>query len=174
MKPEKRILALFPALILIALLGAHAPHVAAEEPTVLVDWTDPSQFSEMKMSGGLDQSNPEAWLGEFASTIRRRADKDLKAGQTLSVTFTNVLLAGTVRSGRASSGVRVVGKNSPPEISLRFTVTGADGQVIASGNRDLRDPGVMTTSLPGNSDPYTYEVKMLRNWMDKEFGDLNK
>lgn len=174
MKLDTRFLALFPVLILIAMLGAHSPLAAAQEPNVSVDWTDPSQFSEMKMSGGLDQSNPEAWLGEFASTIRRRADKDLAPGQTLSVTITDVLLAGTVRSGRRSSGVRVVGKNSPPEISLRFTLTGADGQVIASGDRDLRDPSVMTTSLPGNSDPYTYEVKLLRNWMDKEFGDLNK
>lgn len=175
MKLCTRIFALFPAFIMAALIGVHAPHAAAaEKPKVTVDWTDPSQFREATIGGGLNQSNPEAWLGDFASTIRRRANKVLKTGQSLSVTITDVLLAGTVRSGRGSSGVRVVGKNSPPEINLRFTLTGIDGKVIDSGDRELRDPSVLTTSLPGNSDAYAYENKLLTNWMDKEFRGQDK
>lgn len=162
-------------IVMLAVFGASAPLAsAAEKPQVTVDWTDPSEFSEVKGQGGLSQSNPEAWLGEFASTIRRRANKVLGPGQSLSVTITDVLLAGTVRSGRATGGVRVVGKNAPPEISLRFTLTAADGQVIDSGDRELRDPSVLTSSLPGSSDPYIYEVRLLRNWMDKEFGQQGK
>ena len=61
-------------------------------------------------------------------------------------------------------------ENSPPEINLRFTLTGADGQVIDSGDRELRDPSALTTSLPVNSAPNAYEDRLLNNWMDKEFG----
>ena len=93
-----RAFALIPVLLLIDVLGTNAPHaVAADKPQVSVNWTDPFQFKEATIWDGLYQSNPEAWLGEFASTIRRRANKLLQTGQTLSVTITDVQRARTVR-----------------------------------------------------------------------------
>jgi hypothetical protein len=143
---------------------------AAEKPTVRVDWTDPSQFSEMQNRTTFNQTHPDVWLAEFSSTIRRHARRVLKTGQSLSVTITDVTLAGSVTSGRSTSGVRVVDKNSPPRIKLSFTLAAADGQIILNGDRNLGNPNFMSPGFADNGDTYQYEDRLLTDWMDKEFG----
>lgn len=175
MTPDLRAFVLIPALLLIAVAGAAAPTAdAAEKPRVSVDWTDPAKFSEMQNRSTFNQTNPQVWLGEFASTIRRHAPRVLKTGQSLSVTITDVTLAGSVRSGPTAGGVRVVGPNSPPDIKLRFTLTGADGKVIDSGDRDIGGPGFMSPNFPDNGESYRYEKRALTDWMDREFGRHKK
>ncbi|MGB0133084.1 DUF3016 domain-containing protein [Dokdonella sp.] len=172
---HSRVFAWFSTLVLMTLVSTHAPPaIAVEKPRVAVDWTDPAQFSEILNRSAFNQTNPVVWLGEFASTIRRHAPRVLKTGQSLSVTITDVTLAGTVQYGPGAVGVRVVGSNSPPRIKLRFTLTSADGQVIDNGDRNLSNPGFMSPHFPNNGDAYQYETRLLTDWMDQEFGRHQK
>ncbi|MEZ5460968.1 DUF3016 domain-containing protein [Dokdonella sp.] len=168
---QARLNAVLCSLTLLIGFGLCAPSViAAQKPTVRVDWTDPSQFSEMQNRSGFNQTSPKVWLGEFSSTIRRHARRVLETGQSLSVTITDVTLAGTLRSGSRTSGVRVVDRNTPPRIKLSFTLTGADGQILLNGDRDLGSPNSMSPGLADSSNPYIHEDRLLIEWMDREFG----
>ncbi|SFN10745.1 DUF3016 domain-containing protein [Dokdonella immobilis] len=163
------------ALALLGLALASAATVAAEvsdASRVSVNWTDPAQFTEVRYSHALGQPKPETWLESMRKTVVQRADKLLKPGQHLEVTLTDVKLAGQYEPwrGPAYRDVRVVRDMYPPRIDLRFSLTDANGSVIASGERKLRDPGFLTRGTPNGSDSYRFENRLLKDWLVREFG----
>jgi hypothetical protein len=57
----------------------------------------------------------------------------------------------------------------PPRITLQFTLTDANGQVIDQGERRLSDTGYLfNSSLPSNTDPLRYEKRLLDDWLRRE------
>jgi hypothetical protein len=140
---------------------------------VKVSWTDPEQFTELRYDRHFQQPRPESWLTEFQKTLVRRGDRVLQPGQHLEVTITDVKLAGKIEPwrGAGASQVRVVKSIYPPQIKLRFSLTDADGRVLDSGERTLRDMDFLSRGTNANSgDTYRFEKRMLKEWVDKEFG----
>ncbi|MBX3697955.1 MAG: DUF3016 domain-containing protein [Dokdonella sp.] len=166
----------FAILAMLGLLVASATTTQAAEATdadrVTVNWTDPAQFTEVRYSHAFGQPKPETWLEAMRKTVVQRADKLLKPGQHLDVTFTDVKLAGQYEPwrGPAYRDVRVVRDMYPPRIDLRFSLTDANGTVIASGERKLRDPAFLSRSTPNGSDSYRFEKSLLKDWLVREFG----
>lgn len=140
---------------------------------VNVTWTDPAEFTEMQFGVHFRQPKPEVWLTEFQKTLVKHGDKVLQPGQHLDVTITNVQLAGRIEPWRGGSAgeVRIVKSVYPPEVNLNFTLTGADGQVIDSGERKLRDIAFLDRDARNHHDSYRFETRMLKEWLDKEFGE---
>ncbi|HEX7991074.1 MAG TPA: DUF3016 domain-containing protein, partial [Stenotrophomonas sp.] len=65
--------------------------------------------------------------------------------------------------------VRVMRDIYPPRITLQFTLTDANGQVIDQGERKLSDTGyLLNSSLPNNTDPLRYEKRLLNEWVQRE------
>ena len=58
----------------------------------------------------------------------------------------------------------------PPRIELTFKRMDAQGNVIAQGERRLRDTGFMMGSASSvlNSDPLRFEKRMLDDWLRRE------
>ena len=139
---------------------------------VSVTWNDPAQFRELHYGRNFQQPKPEVWLTEFQKTLVKRAEHVLQPGQHLSVTITNVKLAGQVEPfhGAGATDVRVIKSIYPPEIELTFSLTGTDGQVLDSGERKLRDIAFLDRGTASRSDTYRFEKRMLNDWVDKEFG----
>ncbi len=139
---------------------------------VHVTWTDPAEFTEMKFGFQFQQPKPEIWLTEFQKSLVKRGEKVLMPGQRLDVTITDVKLAGRIEPFRGGAGgdVRIVKSVYPPEVNLSFTLTGADGQVIDSGERKLRDVAFLDRGARNRSDPYRFETRMLTDWLEREFG----
>jgi hypothetical protein len=140
---------------------------------VKVTWTDPEQFTELRYERHFQQPRPETWLVEFQKTLVRRGDHVLQPGQHLEVTITDVKLAGRVEPwhGGGASEVRVVKSIYPPQIKLSFNLTDKDGRVLDSGERTLRDTAFLSRGTHANgSDTYRFEKRMLKEWVDKEFG----
>jgi hypothetical protein len=138
-----------------------------------VSWTDPDQFTELRYDRHFQQPRPETWLMEFRKTLVHRGDRVLQPGQHLDVTITDVKLAGKIEPwrGAGASEVRVVKSIYPPQIALRFSLTDADGKVLDSGERTLRDTAFLSRGTHANgSDTYRFEKRMLKEWVDKEFG----
>ncbi len=96
----------------------------------------------------------------------------LPKDQHLSVTITDVKLAGDFEPwhGPDFHDVRVVKSIYPPRVKLSFTLTDANGNVIESGDRELRDLAFLNrgTSVRSNQ-PYRYEKRMLSDWLKREF-----
>ena len=143
---------------------------------VTVDWTDPAKFTETRFGPQLRQTSPEVWLAELQKTLVKRAGSVLPAGQHLKVTITNVDLAGQVEPsvGRGASDVRVVKSIYPPQIDLNFRLTDANGEVIDSGERTLRDVAFLDRGTASSSGSYRFEKRLLTDWVDKEFGKDSK
>jgi hypothetical protein len=163
------------ALMCSASLSATARDVDKKDynsDQVSVTWNDPAQFSELHYGFQFQQPKPEVWLTEFQKTLVKRADHVLKPGQHLSITITDVKLAGRVEPfhGAGASDIRVVKSIYPPEIELSFSLTGSDGQVLDSGERKLRDIAFLDRGSVNRSEAYRFEKRMLKEWVDKEFG----
>jgi hypothetical protein len=148
--------------------SAVEPNAASQ---VNVNWTDPAKFTEVRYSHGFGRPDPEVWLAALSKSVTRNASRVLEAGQHLDVTFTDIKLAGQYEPWRGPgfSDVRIVKSIYPPRIDLTFTLTDASGAVLASGERDLRDPGFLTNSPLNTSDPYRFENRLLMDWMRREF-----
>ena len=160
------------AAIVFAAAG-FATLAAAAEPSarVNVDWTDPHAFSDTRDNPGIRQMRPEQWLALLSRHLERSADRILPAGERLDVTFTDIDRAGRVEPWRGPewNDVRIVKDIYPPRIDLRFTLTGADGRVLASGERRLRDSAFLMRSTPDDSDPLRFEKRLLDDWLRREF-----
>jgi len=143
----------------------------AEGGAVSVSWTDPAQFSEIKFSGNRWESQQGTWVTDLAKYLRDEAGQRLARGQTLDVVISDIDRAGryepTVRVGM--DHIRVVKDIYPPRMTLNFTVKGADGQVVAEGERKLVDHGFLMGSNLNSNDALRYEKRLIDDWLRREF-----
>ena len=158
-------------LVLLAGMAFAAGAEQAAPTRVNVSWPEPASLSEVKEAHGRGWQRGEAWLVDLRKHLVRQADRVLPTGERLDVTFTDVKLAGSFEPwhGPRFDDVRIVKDIYPPRIDLRFTLTSADGHVVADGERTLRDPGFLTRSIANTSDPLRYEKRLLNDWVRREF-----
>lgn len=155
-----------------ALQAAGAPPSSPDQ-RVQVSWGDPAQLSEVKENATRRPDNSVAWLKDLQKYLVRRADVRLPEGDRLDVRFNDVKLAGSFEPwrGTAMDNVRIVKDIYPPRIDLSFTLTDANGRVIDSGDRKLRDIAFLTRGIVNDTDPLRYEKRMLDDWLSREFGE---
>lgn len=147
------------------------PRQLTTAAAVSVDWTDPSQFSDIRYSGNRSEAAMGNWVVDLATYLQKQAGKKLVNGQQLHVTITDIRRAGMYEPGRGMNmdRVRVIKDIYPPRVSLNFTLTGADGQVISEGERKLVDGAFLMGASPlSDTDPLRYEKRMLDDWINKE------
>ena len=143
----------------------------AEGGAVSVSWTDPAGFSEIKYSGNRWEAERGNWVTDLAKYLRDEAGQQLARGQTLDIVITDIDRAGryepTVRPGM--DDIRIVKDLYPPRMTLNFTLKGADGQVVAEGERKLVDHGFLMGPNLNNNDNLRYEKRLIDDWLRKEF-----
>ena len=159
----------------VALSMLAAAAIAAPASRIDVDWTNPADFSEARAAAGspVGRASPEAWLGDLATRLRQRADRQLPPGQHLAVTFTDVKRAGVYEPWRGPewNDIRVIKDQYPPSIDLHFVLTDASGTTLREGDRKLRDTSFLSRSVAyRQDDPLRYEKRMLDHWVQREFG----
>ncbi len=161
--------------MLIAASALHAAEAAPSSPAqrVQVSWGDPAQLSEVKDNVTRRPDKSVAWLKDLQKYLVRRADARLPEGYHLDVRFNDIKLAGSFEPwrGPAMDNVRIVKDIYPPRIDLSFTLADANGRVIDSGDRKLRDIAFMSRGMVNDSDPLRYEKRMLDDWLSREFGE---
>jgi len=150
-----------------------APRSLPIDGRVEVRWTDPAQFSDIRHSGNRWQASRGNWVMQLAEHLRESAGKRLPAGTQLEVEITDVRRAGMYEPwhGIRLQDVRILRDHYPPRMDLRFRLLGANGTVLAQGERELVDGAFLmrSTSL-GDSDPLRYEKAMIDRWLRDEFG----
>lgn len=149
-----------------------APRSLPAQGAVSVHWNDPAQFTEIKYSRNRWEARRGNWVEQLAIHLRERAQKRLPPGQQLDVNIIDVQRAGNYEPwlGIRYDDVRVIRDIYPPRITLAFKRIGADGRVIAEGERKLSDLGFLTGSTPvGSHDPLRYEKQMIDRWLAREF-----
>ncbi|MBK8162251.1 MAG: DUF3016 domain-containing protein [Gammaproteobacteria bacterium] len=150
------------AFFLLALqFSAEIADAASEHVAVLL--AEPENFT--------DAGSPYL-VDRRASCLRQSAAKHLSVGQKLTINITDIDMAGGYEPwhGPQFSDIRAMRDVYPPRIDLAFTLTDADGDVIASGERRRRDVSyLMTTVSRIDADPLVYEKLLVREWLWREF-----
>lgn len=167
-------------LFFTGLLGcAVAGRLLAAEPArplakVEVEFSHPEKFTDVKESAS-DFEN-ERGGGEYLPLLKEhllhRAQILLPAGQTLTVTFSDIDLAGDFEPwhGPQFDQVRILKDLYVPRLTFRFTLADASGKVLKEGERKLVDLAYQMRMTSGfRSDSLRYEKEMLSDWLRSEF-----
>lgn len=148
------------------------PRALADNGSVQVQWTDPAQFSELRHSSNRWQAQRGDWVTSLASHLQKSATRQLADGRTLDVTITDIKRAGDFEPWRGPSlnDVRFMRDIYPPRITLTFTLSDAQGQVLDQGERKLSDSGYLMIGglIRNDSDPLRYEKRLLDDWLRRE------
>ncbi|GKS93527.1 DUF3016 domain-containing protein [Acidovorax sp. SUPP2825] len=139
---------------------------------VSVEYDDPSRFSDARMGPHESDRARRAWVDALCQHLSERAAAALPDGERLAVRITDVQRAGGFEPGRGAqlAQVRIVRDVYPPRIDLEFQRTAADGRVLQSGRRELRDPSFLSRAGRGGSDPLRYEKALLDGWVRQDIG----
>jgi len=141
--------------------------------TVIVTFNNPEKFTDLKttlMASDKDRAN---LLDDIRDFVLEQAPRHLAAGQTFSVTFNDIDMAGEFQPERSASlqDVRIVKEIFPPRIALDFSLKNPDGAIAAAGARNLTDLSFMNTISVAafQNDPLRHEKTLLHNWLAREF-----
>ena len=142
-------------------------------PRIVVNYFEPTQFTDVADSYPHGtESGRAATLAELKRHLVQSALRYIPLGLKLTITITDVDLAGEFEPwhGPQMMDVRVVKDLYPPAIKLAFQLTDADGNVVRSGQRDLRDLAfMMKITMGSRDDPLRHEKALLDDWLGLEF-----
>jgi len=150
------------------------PTAAAADRPVTVVFANPDKYADVKenYSDYDNENGREHYLPLLREHLERIAARRLPAGQRLTMTFTDIDLAGDFEPWRGIQfdDIRVVKDIYVPRMNFSFQITDANGQVVKSGERKLVEMAYQMRITGGfRDDPLRYEKMMLDDWMSREF-----
>lgn len=132
-----------------------------------VSYVKPEQFSDFPR-GEVERTRMEQEFSAHFATLARA----LPAGQNLTITVTDINLAGRMEWTR-SSGTEIrllTGGADWPQMSLHYTLE-ANGSVISSGDAQLSDMNYLNhANRYASGETLRYEKLMIDQWFAKTFG----
>jgi hypothetical protein len=161
--------------LLFGLCAVGALLAADSSPArVTVVFSHPEKYADLKdgFSDNENERGSERYLPFIQEYLEREAGRRLPAGQQLTVTFTDIDLAGDFEPWRGIQfdDVRIVKDLYVPRLVFAFKVTDATGKVLKEGERKLVDLGFQMRITAGfRDDQLRYEKDMLGNWLREEF-----
>jgi Protein of unknown function (DUF3016) len=163
--------------ILLSLLGlcASLSLAAADAPKTYaraqVIFFEPDRFTDVKDSYMGSDKGRDAILDQLRDYIQERAKVYVADGLNLTVTVTDVDLAGDFEPARGGRwmDVRIVKDIYPPRIELSFQLTAPDGTVLKQGERKLTDTAFQMKLSINTNDALRYEKALLDDWMRTDF-----
>lgn len=135
---------------------------------ITVNFQDQDSFTDARERSAGPTS--QYYLDELSKYLKETAAMQLKAGEKLTVTFTDIDLAGDIPPGRTDD-VRIVKDIYIPRMVLHFELKDAAGAVIKEGERRLSDLNFQMNARPliNQNEPLRYDKSLLENWVKKEF-----
>lgn len=163
----------------LAMTGASfaAPPADQAKKNVLVQFDQPEKFTDVRHTSFKSDKPEQAYLDTLKEHLEQRAPRYLADDQTLSITFTDIDMAGDFEPWRGSDydHVRVVKDIYPPRLNFTYKVTDASGAVVKEGSEKLIELGFQIHGSPVNSqDNLRYEKAMLDNWLRDRLGPAKK
>jgi hypothetical protein len=158
-------------LVLIAVLGVLSPcgvraATGVVPARVEVVYVHPEEFSDVKDSANPTEAGREAILDAIRAYIVAEADPYLPIGCRLTMTFTDLDLAGDFEPWRGPQfdNIRIIKPIYPPAFKFTYTVTDFKGGIVKQGKENIRDLNFQEGSGQ-DSDPLHFEKHILSEWM---------
>ena len=163
-------------LLIFALFGASTLTSFAQTGTlpfpslIRVAFANPEKFRDIGSTYVSSGKVREDYLEQLRKHLLLRAGPIVSNGQQLSVTITDVDMAGGFEPWRVRlADVRIVRDVYPPRINLNFKLTDAGGTVIKQGERKLRNPAFLMTAVAYRDAPLRHEKALLDDWLERDF-----
>jgi hypothetical protein len=164
------------ALGLAAACALHASDTAKPAPRTEVIFNHPENFTDVKDSEFATDKGRDAILARIREHLVERTASLLPEGDRLTITFTDIDLAGDYEPWRGPqwSDVRIIKDIYPPAFKFSYAVTDASGRVVKQGSEDIRDLNFQMRATIDTSDPLRYEKDILDDWARSTLRDLRK
>jgi hypothetical protein len=164
------------ALGLSAACALHAADAARPGPRTEVIFDHPENFTDVKDGEFETDKGRDAILARIRDYLVKRTASLLPEGDRLTVTFTDIDLAGDFEPWRGPwwSDVRIVKPIYPPAFKFSYAVTDPSGRVVKQGSEDIRDLDFQMRSTLDASDSLRYEKDILDDWARSTLRDLKK
>lgn len=156
-------------LLLAACTTPPAAMDTAAAKNIRVDYIHPEKFTDVGNSSSPSDAARTSDLEQLRKHLLQRASRLLPAEQTLTVSITDVDMAGNFEPWRVHLGdTRIIRDVYPPRINLHFKLTDDKGTIIREGERQLRNAAFLTTIQQYRNDPLRYEKALLDDWLERE------
>jgi hypothetical protein len=168
-------LRLFSAVLgLIAACALRAADTSNPASRVDVVFDHPEKFTDVKDSDPPTDRGRDAILGNIRNYLVRQASPMIPGADRLSITFTDIDLAGEFEPWRGPqwNGVRIVKDIYPPAFTFTYAVTDPSGRVVKGGTENIRDGGFQFRSVVDSNDSLRYEKAVLNDWARSTLRDL--
>ena len=167
------------SLALIATVATTVSCFSYAKADVEITWENPKEFRDVKPTLQSRTKFREQSFSKLEEFITELAE-DLPDGQKLTMTVTNLDLAGEVwpssfvGMGNAGGEVRVVKQIDIPRMTFSYSLIDTKGKVLHSADEvNLKDMSFMDHStIRFKNDSLKYEKKMIEDWFNDEFPDL--
>ncbi len=168
--------------LLVGLTAAGTSSAAEAKPAsdrVSVIFSHPEKYTDIRdtQSDFENERGRERYLPFIQEYLEKEAERKLPAGQKLTVTFTDIDLAGDFEPwhGVQYNDVRIIKDLYVPRLTFTFKITDANGTVLKEGERKLVELAFqMRISAGFRDDPLRYEKGMLSDWLRDEFKPAKK
>jgi len=156
---------------LVASLSGWAAETAQPTERTEVVFAHPDTYADVRDSSFGTDKGRDAILEQLKDYLVLRSKYYVAEGQKLTVTVTDVDLAGDFEPWRGAemTDVRVVKDVYPPKVDLEFKLTGANGKVLKEGKRQLRDLAFLSKINIDRSDALRFEKALLDDWLRADF-----
>jgi Protein of unknown function (DUF3016) len=138
--------------------------VNAGLPKLTVNFPNWEGYTDIEDRGWDDPGKKQHILEELRRTFYDLAGQYIPKGEHLTLTFSDIDLAGQYNVGRPGREYRSI---YPPHLIFSYVLTGRDGQVLKSGREDLKDDLYLEKRLISvqQTDPRFFERMVLYDWM---------
>ncbi|MBY5923087.1 DUF3016 domain-containing protein [Ferrimonas balearica] len=166
----RRMIWLAIALFTGSAMAEDAPKWPTQDGDVTVIWQEPDNYRDVKAGSGVQSRYQNHVFATLGKHLQKSIEPLLAEGETITITVTDLDLAGDVRPsfGATPNDIRIVKSVYPPRIEFSYEVKAADGSVKVVGEEKIADLGFDTRSTTRyRNDTLRYEMRMLDDWVDR-------
>jgi len=161
----------------LGLAAAGALYGAGNSPArTEVIFDHPENFTDVKDSYTPSDKGRDAILENIRSFLVHRTESLVPDGYKLTITFTDIDLAGEFEPWRGAQfdDVRIVKAIYPPAFKFSYSVTDPSGRIVREGTEDIRDMNFQMRVTIDLSDQLRYEKDILGDWARSKLKNLAK
>ena len=150
--------------------GVGPAHAATAPARAEVVFDHPEKFTDVKDAFMPSDKGSAAILASLRAYLTQEAQYFVPEGCKLTLTFTDIDLAGDFEPWRGPQfeDVRIVKPIYPPHFKFRFTLADGSGRVVREGEEDLLDQAFDLRMTLDRQDPLRYEKEILKDWMRRQ------
>ena len=148
-------------------------------PRTVVTFDHPENFTDVKDGYVPTDGGRDAILSHIREFLVSRADRLLPEGYRMTVTFSDIDLAGEFEPwhGVQWENVRIIKAIYPPALKFTYSVTDPSGKVVKEGSEDIRDMAFqmrLLTPYDTSIDNLGYEKGILDDWARSTLRGMKK